>query len=950
MEIGGMLMAGTSPYEIPDESFLPSLHIFPFPNLSPNTDHFSSDEIGLTGLNVCVRPHKEHVPYETTELVFEKPKCDFWDKIFSVATGRCKPKSRTITVTKTHTVEIMLRHCCNGYYKFINQCLPMCPDQCIHGICTAPGVCQCNAGYSGKRCLYACKGLTWGPSCANQCECQNADSCDPENGDCNCLSGWSGNNCSTPCPTGYTGHSCATKCMPGFFGAACLSHCSCASTEFSVADRAIAMANRSGIDNVCDHVTGECACPVGRRGKYCEIECEFGTYGKNCQRQCKCHDLLTVISSNIDRKSGKKEVLLSGGLTRCDPTNGTCICSHGFSGKLCDLRSCPPFRYTGQVNNSIIEESDDIDENMIEEMEVKNAREKSPPAHVEPASCTHSCASICSSDCHPISGHCFCPPGFTNSPFCDTRCSLLRMLDNTEEFSQRGRREHGDDLEEEIPFLKRSSGGKGCTRRCKCGPIKDELTQITEKISGGFIEAVLFECDQETQQCSCPPGFMGKNCSQLCSAGTYGPACKLSCSCIHSQNKCNPVTGECIGNCLPGYHGVNCNTPCQNGFWGSDCTQKCSCKNERASCDQSTGKCVCPPGFTGSQCLTQCPPFTFGFMCSQKCDESFLKQNCPSFYSYSNTHCHPVHGGCVCDTERYFLGNFTDGDNVICDNKKIGNFVGKSSSTMANIGGKSKWLLILPIILMITILTLVIAFFVRRGCLKRTLKGNIGHVLNGKPYYDTYRLRTTHNFNTPDDSYYEMEGRLNGLPQSPLGLSPQTETDFSRISNNDVRSRLSNDFENPIYGRENSILSTDKRFNNSNDQATPNNHKFSNKTAINSFKNNLNSSAQQNSSIAKMSNIETANKLKQQLNVSQLPNDETEKSALQKGQGFLTLENKAENALKGANIDDSHTGMEDRPASSYNTPRALENAFLNDDPYYLAFASPKNKDLDGKKR
>lgn len=59
------------------------------------------------------------------------------------------------------------------------------------------------------------------------------------------------------------------------------------------------------------------------------------------------------------------------------------------------------------------------------------------------------------------------------------------------------------------------------------------------------------------------------------------------------------ILGEC--SCLPGWMGKNCNTPCPSGRFGVNCTQHCKCLNN-GKCRGNDGACHCAPGYTGTQC------------------------------------------------------------------------------------------------------------------------------------------------------------------------------------------------------------------------------------------------------------------------------------------------------------------------------------------------------------
>ncbi|CAF1093194.1 unnamed protein product [Didymodactylos carnosus] len=55
----------------------------------------------------------------------------------------------------------------------------------------------------------------WGSSCENVCHCKGGTICDPISGycpDCDCQTGWYGNNCEFKCPQGSWGKGCSERC------------------------------------------------------------------------------------------------------------------------------------------------------------------------------------------------------------------------------------------------------------------------------------------------------------------------------------------------------------------------------------------------------------------------------------------------------------------------------------------------------------------------------------------------------------------------------------------------------------------------------------------------------------------------------------------------------------------------------------------------------------------
>ncbi|XP_077673859.1 angiopoietin-1 receptor isoform X5 [Eretmochelys imbricata] len=108
-------------------------------------------------------------------------------------------------------------------------------------------------------------------------------------------------------------------------------------------------------------------------------------------------------------------------------------------------------------------------------------------------------------------------------------------------------------------------------------------------------------CHEDTGECICPPGFMGKMCEKACGDNTFGRTCKESCK-ENSGCKyymfCLPDPYGC--SCATGWKGLECDEECQSGFYGPDCKLKCNCNN-RGKCDRFKG-CLCQFGWRGLQC------------------------------------------------------------------------------------------------------------------------------------------------------------------------------------------------------------------------------------------------------------------------------------------------------------------------------------------------------------
>ncbi|XP_066037561.1 angiopoietin-1 receptor isoform X2 [Chamaea fasciata] len=108
-------------------------------------------------------------------------------------------------------------------------------------------------------------------------------------------------------------------------------------------------------------------------------------------------------------------------------------------------------------------------------------------------------------------------------------------------------------------------------------------------------------CHEDTGECICPPGFMGKTCEKACGPNTFGKTCEETCKenfgCRNFMF-CLPDPYGC--SCATGWMGLECDKECKPGFYGSDCKLKCNCHNQ-GTCDRFKG-CICSFGWHGLQC------------------------------------------------------------------------------------------------------------------------------------------------------------------------------------------------------------------------------------------------------------------------------------------------------------------------------------------------------------
>jgi hypothetical protein len=85
------------------------------------------------------------------------------------------------------------RPCRRGYYSHL--CAIECPCASKHSDCDPhTGLCQCLTGFTGNECSLECDQNKYGFGCKKKCECnaQTSHGCDPITGRCLCLEGWHG--------------------------------------------------------------------------------------------------------------------------------------------------------------------------------------------------------------------------------------------------------------------------------------------------------------------------------------------------------------------------------------------------------------------------------------------------------------------------------------------------------------------------------------------------------------------------------------------------------------------------------------------------------------------------------------------------------------------------------------------------------------------------------------
>ncbi|ELK15804.1 Angiopoietin-1 receptor [Pteropus alecto] len=132
-------------------------------------------------------------------------------------------------------------------------------------------------------------------------------------------------------------------------------------------------------------------------------------------------------------------------------------------------------------------------------------------------------------------------------------------------------------------------------RRCEAQKWGPECNRVCTTCMNNGV------CHEDTGECICPPGFMGRTCEKACELHTFGRTCKERCSGpegCKSYVFCLPDPYGC--SCATGWKGLQCNEACQTGYYGPDCKLRCRCTNGEM-CDRFQG-CLCSPGRQGLQC------------------------------------------------------------------------------------------------------------------------------------------------------------------------------------------------------------------------------------------------------------------------------------------------------------------------------------------------------------
>jgi len=233
-----------------------------------------------------------------------------------------------------------------------------CPFDCVNGECIEElGFCKCETGFCSETCT---TDLVCNPSCKNN------GFCDVSLGECVCISGYTGQDCSSlvcnpvcknegtcdlttgtcDCEPGYSGEDCSevlcnSECLNGGNCDLTSGTCLCQS-GFSGEDCSEVLCSSECLNGgSCETTTGTCVCQSGYSGEDCsEVLCvpECNSFGGTCDfttGTCECNENACGVScENVECVECNR---LTG---NCNTLTGICECKPSYSGTTCENSDC----------------------------------------------------------------------------------------------------------------------------------------------------------------------------------------------------------------------------------------------------------------------------------------------------------------------------------------------------------------------------------------------------------------------------------------------------------------------------------------------------------------------------------------------------------------------------------------------------------------------------------
>eukprot|EP00760_Papus_ankaliazontas_P024997 PhM_4_TR2453/c0_g1_i1/m.65008 len=642
--------------------------------------------------------------------------------------------------------------CIDGYWG--PSCATECPggycSPCSgHGTCSdgiaGTGICTCDRSdakgiWAGDECQDCDVGY-WGPNCRSLCPrsstgtvCNGHGSCSDGmvgTGNCTCFDtpdghwttsvdtrscdscvyGWYGPYCRLPCPTNPGGDICNGhgRCDSGLLGRGT---CTC---------------DAGWVGSGCME-----ACPVGRNGQICG----GGTCSQNASCACfptfyldsttnACEDCITgYYGTNCTSLCPRSEYpagpicyghgTCNGGVSG----NGTCICSHGWSGALCDTE-CPGGAGAPCNNHGTCASATGVCTCYNDAMRGywRGNDCSLCVAAFEGSTCTKACPvgasnTICNGRGTCYEGQCFDCQGAAGEVWCGDVCELRGEQCGASCLPGRW----GPECQYYCPGI--TDTGSPCSGNgvCSSGTLGTGACRCREGYGGtqcniacpGLVEAGFCSghgrCSDGT--CVCESGYHSADCSQICPGGVKTP-CSLHGTCVQETGKCTcdagwqgePCDILCPGGYFPCYGHGTCNAlgkcECYNDFRGKytgDACTKCLSGYHGANCNDACvggytddSGCHCNKYWAGGSCSIPCPGLFEGSVCAGHgiclegntnpglcvCETNYYSANCSVFCTPSscrqtalknNAVCESSTGRCICrdDNVQHWAGRHCD--------------------------------------------------------------------------------------------------------------------------------------------------------------------------------------------------------------------------------------------------------------------------------------------------
>ncbi|XP_033104395.1 multiple epidermal growth factor-like domains protein 10, partial [Anneissia japonica] len=222
------------------------------------------------------------------------------------------------------------------------ECEMDCPVCYNGGVCDdKSGQCICPAGFKGEYCQTSCGSNNWGRDCDVVCSTGNDEACKgklfcpPDPFGCTCINGYKGDDCNTACANNHYGADCRQVCHCDSGGCDrktgdCTSGSSCSIYYTGPACQDCPLPKWSPPEcemdcpvcynsGVCDDKSGQCICPAGFKGEYCQTSCGSNNWGRDCDVVCS--------TGNDEACKGK---------LFCPPDPFGCTCIDGYGGNDCN--------------------------------------------------------------------------------------------------------------------------------------------------------------------------------------------------------------------------------------------------------------------------------------------------------------------------------------------------------------------------------------------------------------------------------------------------------------------------------------------------------------------------------------------------------------------------------------------------------------------------------------